>query len=440
MRKILGVIVLGFIIALAGCIPVEQAPTGLTETEIEALVESYIEANKDDFVQTLTDDEVEAIVFAYLDDNQETLVSELTSDQIEELVDQYFIDHPVEDSISTTYDLASFEAAVTDMLQQVSTGVLGVYAVSDYSGGTGSGVVYKKEGADTYYLVTNRHVVVHDEEDAELGIIEHVATDIRIVYEKNGLLFEIVNGVTLIGYDETTDLAVIQFDTEEDFNVIPFGNSYEVEIGQIVYAIGNPLGFDYYGTVTSGIISGEARYVKDGLFDATLLQHDAAISPGNSGGALVNINGELIGINNMKIVSDDVSNIGFAIPVNTVKRIVEDLEDDGEITRPYLGISTFAQVNDCGLDYGVCVVVGPGGAADNAGLIDGDIIIGYLNEGETEYLEITNFNDLREAILNSSVGETIKIKYIRFEEVEGVLTPITYESYETVLNVHPDDQ
>ena len=196
--------------------------------------------------------------------------------------------------------------------------------------------------------------------------------------------------------------------------------------------IGNPLGFEYYGTVTSGIISGLARYVNDDTFDATLLQHDAAISPGNSGGALLNSNGELIGINNMKIVLDDVSNIGFAIPSNTVERIVTDLEDDGEITRPYLGISTYAQINACGLDYGVCVTVQPGGAADNAGLIDDDVIIGYKHQDETEFVYVYNFNDLKEAILNSKVGDTIIIKYVR----DGV----EYDSTPTELGVHPDDE
>ena len=149
-------------------------------------------------------------------------------------------------------------------------------------------------------------------------------------------MFEISQDVTLLGYDATTDLAVIRFESDEDFTVIPFGDSYEVEVGQTVFAIGNPLGFEYYGTVTSGIISGEARYMKDGSFDATLLQHDAPISPGNSGGALLDINGNLIGINNRKIVLEDVSNIGFAIPVNTVKRIAADLEDDGIVVRPAL--------------------------------------------------------------------------------------------------------
>lgn len=385
MKKLLLVLTISLTFALAGCLPSTlDAEDGLTEQEIEDIVEAYLEANKEELEQEVT----------------------------------------------TTYDLQSFEQAIVDMIEVARTGVLGVFATSENSGGSGSGVVYKVENSTDYYLVTNEHVIVHTDADTGEDV---VATNISIVYEKNGLLFEITNEyVEILGYDKTTDLAVLKFSSNQSFSVIPFGNSNEIELGQFVYAIGNPLGFEYYGTVTSGIISGKARYVNDGEFDATLLQHDAAISPGNSGGALLNSNGELIGINNMKLVEDSVSNIGFAIPANTVKRIVTDLEDDGEITRPYLGISTAAQINACGLDYGVCINVQEGGAADNAGLEDGDVIIGYKLSTEADYKEINNFNDLKEAILNSSVGDTVIIKYIR----EGVIL----ESTPTELGVHPDDQ
>lgn len=445
MKKVMAVLVVALSITLAGCDLVESTETqSLTEEEINQLIEDYIDDNKDTLIDQLQDEEIEAIVDEYLEVNKDTIMDALTAEEIELIVLQYFEDNPVENFVSTTYDLSSFEDAVTDMIEVAQNGVLGVVAISEYTGGTGSGVVYKKEGTSTYYLVTNEHVVVHRDTtyyDGEIiNEFVYVADEISIVYEKNGLLFEITENVELLGYDDTTDLAVLRFESDEDFSVIPFADSYDVEIGQTVFAIGNPLGFDYYGSVTSGIISGDARYMTDESFNATLLQHDAPISPGNSGGALLNINGELIGINNMKIVVDDVSNIGFAIPSNTVARITADLEDDGEITRPYLGIVSNVLVNECGLDYGVCVTVQEDGAAEAAGLVDNDIIIGYKNEGETEFLEISNFNDLREAILNSSVGETIVIKYVRFEDIEGVLTAVEYESIETVLNVHPDDQ
>ncbi|MGS0973272.1 MAG: S1C family serine protease [Candidatus Izemoplasmataceae bacterium] len=319
----------------------------------------------------------------------------------------------------TTYDLDSFQSTVINMLADVRNGVLGVSVLTAEGGGSGSGVIYKKEGND-YYMVTNEHVV-------------DGATSINIIYEKNGLLFEISNSnIELLGADPVTDLAVLKFSSSELFSVIPLSDSYDLQLGEFVYAIGNPLGYDYYGTVTMGVVSGLARFVNDGDFDATLLQHDAAISPGNSGGALVNINGELVGINNMKLVQDYVSGINFAIPSNTVRRVVEDLEDDGVVTRPYLGISTYATVNVCGLDYGVCVDVQPLGAAEEAGLENGDVIIGYKTQMMEEFLEVFNFNDLREAILNSSVGDEIVLRYYR----NGTI----YESDPATLDVHPDDR
>jgi serine protease Do len=349
-----------------------------------------------------------------IDDNDDDSVTvSYTEEELKALIEELL----PEVSVDTTYDLASFESAVTSMIAEARGGVIGIVNTMATGTTSGSGVVYKQDGND-YYVVTNQHVV-------------EASVELTVVYEENGLLFEI-DDVVKLGEDVTTDLAVIKFTSTKDFTVIPLADSYDLEVGQFVFAIGNPLGFDYYGTVTMGVISGTARYVQESTgFDATLLQHDASISPGNSGGALVNTNGELVGINNMKIVDDDVSDIGFAIPSNTVKRIIEDLEDDGEVTRPYLGISTYAQVNACGLDYGVCVTVQSGGAADNAGLQNDDVIIGYKNDGMDDFLNIYNFNDLKEAILNSSVGETITLKYVR--------NGLEYISEETVLGSHPDD-
>ncbi|MCK5762272.1 MAG: trypsin-like peptidase domain-containing protein [Candidatus Izimaplasma sp.] len=348
------------------------------------------------------------------DDNDDPVGISYTEEELLELIEGLI----PEASVDTTYDLLSFQSAIVGMLDEAKSGVVGIISTSSTGVGSGSGVIYKQVG-DTYYLVTNEHVVD--------GAIE-----LTIVFEKNGLLFEINDeDITLLGKDVTTDLAVLTFDSEEVFSVIPMADSYDLEIGEFVFAIGNPLGFDYYGTVTMGVISGLARYVVNGDFNATLLQHDAAISPGNSGGALLNLNGELVGINNMKIVEEDVANIGFAIPSNTVRRITTDLEDDGIITRPYLGITTYAQVNVCGLDYGVCIEVQPGGAAANAELEDFDVIIGYKNAGMDDFLVINNFNDLKEAILNSQVGEEIQLKYIR----DGVI----YTSDVATLGTHPDD-
>ncbi|MFP4078603.1 MAG: S1C family serine protease, partial [Candidatus Izemoplasmataceae bacterium] len=148
---------------------------------------------------------------------------------------------------------------------------------------------------------------------------------------------------------------------------------------------------------------------------------------------LFDINGDLIGINNMKIVEEGAANIGFAIPSNTVERIVEDLEENGEVERPFLGISAAAQVSDCGQEYGVCLSsVQAGGAAEELGLQQQDIIIGYQLEGWDDFEEVLNFSELRELILNSSVGDRIRVEYIRDGE--------TFETDYTELDPHPDDR
>jgi len=368
MKKLLLLLTVSISLLLTGCIPVEDNPDN----------------------EFLTDEELTAKI--------EALIPEATVD--------------------TTYDLTSFQTAVTDMINVARHGVIGIINTTPDGAASGSGVIYKHVG-DIYYVVTNNHVVDN-------------STSLTIVYEKNGIVFDIENDfVEILGQDPTTDLAVVTFESTEDFSVIPIGDSYDIEMGQFVFAIGNPLGFEYYGTVTMGIISGLTRYVVDGTFNATLLQHDAAISPGNSGGALLNINGELIGINNMKIIDDYVTGIGFAIPSNTVRRITADLEDDGVVTRPYLGINTYAQLNVCGTEYGVCIDVQEGGAAEAAGLQNGDTIVGYKNSSYDEFRTILNFNDLKEAILNSQVGEEIQLQYIRDGEL--------FTSDVATLGVHPDD-
>ncbi len=402
MKKLLIGITVLLGLGLSGCVLDSEQEDYITQAELDAKIQEAIE------------------------EVQLQQLSDLSQEELKALITEVF----EEEYIFSSFNIASFEESISSMIEEKSSGVLGIQVSIDdgttVSVGTGSGVVYKQESSSSdfaydYYLVTNNHVV-------------EGATETILIYEKNGLLFQIPNEyITLLGTDPQTDLAVLKFSSSEDFEVIEFADSYQIELGNFVFAVGNPLGFDYYGTVTMGVISGLSRYYseeEEGGFDATVIQHDAEISPGNSGGALLDINGDLVGINFMKIVRDDVDGIGFAIPSNTVKRIVADLEDDGVVSKPFLGISTYAQVNDCGLDYGVCIsAVTEGLPADVAGIEVGDVIVGFLNEGFTEYLEINNFNDLREAILNSSVGETVKVKYLR----DGVI----YESSPTQLIERP---
>lgn len=325
-----------------------------------------------------------------------------------------------EASLRVDFTLESFQEALMEVSESVRSSVIGVRPIGGFlsTGGVASGVVYKKD-ADMFYVVTNDHVV-------------EGATRLEIVYERNGLLFTVPSrDVEVLGADSTTDLAVIRFRSDDNFKTVEFADSNLTRVGEFVFAIGNPLGFNYYGTQTIGNISGLARFVPDSDFEVPFIQHDAAISPGNSGGGLFNINGQLVGINNMKIVNNVASNIGFAIPTNTVRRIVADLEENGRVIRPFLGVTSNVGVSDCGQEFGVCINVQTGGAAEDLGLRNGDIIVGYKLEDFGTYMPIRTFNDLRESILNSKVGDRVSLQFIRDGE-----TQITGYA---PLGVHPND-
>lgn len=359
----------------------------------------------------------------FQNDDPDVIDTAYTEQEIREIIE----DLTPESYENVEYDLASLQEAAISMLETRGDSVIGI-SIDGGIGGSGSGVVYKKDG-NSFYAVTNYHV------------LEDYST-IQISYEKNGMLFTTTESavfpgasdkIDVLGMDETTDLAVLRFESEDNFYAVDFADSYDLSVGQFAFAIGNPLGFNYFGTVTMGVVSGLSRYVPDSTLEVPFIQHDASISPGNSGGALFDINGDLIGINNMKIVQDTADNIGFAIPSNTVKRIIEDLEEDGEVTRPYLGISSNAQVSACGQDVGVCLsTVETGGAAEDAGLEAGDIITGYQIESWDAMQDVDNFTTLRELILNSSVGDSIRIRYERDEQ--------QFTSDYVELDIHPDDR
>src|SRR5690625_2390612 len=229
---------------------------------------------------------------------------------------------------------------VTDIVENVSHAVVGVTnlqsrmdfweeAESDEAG-TGSGVIFKKDKKYAY-IVTNHHVV----EGADT--VEVVLNDESTIEAK------------LLGTDLFTDLAVLRVSADEVGEPIELGVSENVKVGEPVIAIGNPLGLMFAGSVTQGIISGKQRTIpqdfnQDGQPDwqAEVLQTDAAINPGNSGGALINIEGQLIGINSMKINQEAVEGIGFAIPIDTAGPIIDELEKTGEVKRPYLGVEIYS--------------------------------------------------------------------------------------------------
>jgi serine protease Do len=201
------------------------------------------------------------------------------------------------------------------------------FSIGEIEAGSGSGVIYKKEGGKTY-IATNNHVV----EGAD--VIELTLWDGTRIEGK------------IIGADPFTDLAVLVTDSNNIPNPIELGRSKDLRKGQTVLAIGNPLGLNFAGSVSKGIISGTERIIpvdvdKNGTIDweTEVLQTDAAINPGNSGGALINLDGELVGINSMKIAKEQIEGLGFSIPIDSAVTILQQLEENGRIERPNLKIS-----------------------------------------------------------------------------------------------------
>ena len=271
----------------------------------------------------------------------------------------------------------------------------------------GSGVIYKKSG-NSAYIVTNNHVVK--------------GSNALQVILSNGRKVD----ASLVGSDSATDLAVLKINSANVKTVAEFGNSNSIAAGQDVLAIGSPMGSEYANTVTKGIISAKSRTLKSGT-DGTLtsvIQTDAAINSGNSGGPLINMAGQVIGINSMKLAGSSdgssVEGIGFAIPSNEVVKIINQLIKNGKISRPSLGISmidlsrvTTDQQQSVlklpsSITKGVVIMdVQSGSNAQTAGLEQYDVI---TKLGDTN---ITNTSSLKSALYKYKVGDTTKVTYYR---------------------------
>lgn len=257
--------------------------------------------------------------------------------------------------------------------------------------GTGSGVIYDKSGL----IVTNNHVVAGAQE-----IVVSLADGTSVPG-------------TVLGTDAATDLAVVKIDVD-DLPVATFGDSDQIMVGEPAIAIGNPLGMEFRGSVTAGVISALNRTIEIDERQFKLLQTDAAINPGNSGGALVNADGEVIGINSAKISVSGVEGIGFAIPINEAKPILEALVKQGRVIRPYLGVSLVDKkiAEDYGIDIdlqgGIFVLkLVQGGPAWLGGMRQNDIILKYNGE------KVDTVIGLREKIAATGVGNKAAITILR---------------------------
>ncbi|KOO45944.1 S1C family serine protease [Priestia koreensis] len=308
---------------------------------------------------------------------------------------------------------------ITKAVSKVDNAVVGVVNIQKSSSfwdsgksseaGTGSGVIYKKSG-NKAFIATNNHVV---EGASEIEVSMSDGTRVK---------------ARLLGTDELTDLAVLEIDAKHVKQVATFGNSDSLKRGEPVVAIGNPLGLEFAGSVTQGVVSGTNRAIPqdlngDGVADwqSEVIQTDAAINPGNSGGALVNIEGDVVGINSMKIAQEEVEGIGLAIPANSVRPVINDLERFGEVRRPYMGISSRSldEISSYHLSEtlklpkdvvkGVAVIdVEPSSPAAKAGLKQYDVIV------ELDGKPISNIIDLRKVLYNQKeVGDKLKVTYYR---------------------------
>ena len=271
----------------------------------------------------------------------------------------------------------------------------------------GSGVIYKKDDKDAY-LVTNTHVI-----NGASKVDIRLADGTKVPGE-------------IVGSDTFSDIAVVKISSEKVTTVAEFGDSSQLSVGETAIAIGSPLGSEYANTVTQGIISSLNRNVslksEDGQAISTkAIQTDTAINPGNSGGPLVNIQGQVIGITSSKIASNggtSVEGLGFAIPSNDAQNIIKQLESDGKVTRPALGIQMVnlsnVGANDLrklnipsGLTSGVVVRSVQSNMPANGHLQKYDVIT------KVDDKEIASSTDLQHALYNHAIGDTIKITYYR---------------------------
>ena len=305
------------------------------------------------------------------------------------------IDPSANPIVEIAKDVSPAVVGVTISIDQQITGQEGS---EPQESGYGTGIIIRPDG----YIVTNNHVVS--------------GSDSVKVTLYDGKEYP----ATVIGTDATTDLAVLKIDAT-GLIAAALGNSDSLEVGETVVAIGNPLGRDLAGSVTSGIVSALGREISTNGFSQKYIQTDAAINPGNSGGALVNIKGEVIGINTLKSylagyddygVPIGTEGIGFAIPINTAKPIVEQLMTTGSVVRPGIGISCLVDetnaYNPAGSPSGVTVVeVVEGGPADVAGLQAGDIVL------EIEGTKMDTVDALMAEIRAHGVGSQISLKVWR---------------------------
>ena len=273
--------------------------------------------------------------------------------------------------------------------------------------GTGSGVIISPDG----YIVTNNHVIAK-------------ATELSVTLNNNKT-YE----AKLIGTDPNSDIALIKIDTEKSLPYLAFGDSDDTKVGEWVLAVGNP--FNLTSTVTAGIVSAKARAL--GRSDQSFIQTDAAVNPGNSGGALVNTNGDLIGINTA-ITSQTGSYVGysFAVPSNIAKKIVEDIMEYGTVQKGMLGISAPGINTPEAREKGINEIEGVyiGSVEEESGAYDADLQPGDIIK-EIDDIKVQKFADLNGYISTKRPGDMVQVKIKRGED--DMVVPVTLKERQSLV-------
>lgn len=270
--------------------------------------------------------------------------------------------------------------------------------------GSGSGVILSEDG----YILTNNHVISSADSSSFYQVSDAKSIKVKIYGDDTEYSAEI------IGTDSQTDLAVLKID-KTGLTPVEFGDSSSVQIGEFVLAIGNPYNLDY--SVTAGIISALNREMTVENTTYNVIQADCAINSGNSGGALVNSKGEVIGITTLKLAGDGIEGVSFAIPVNETVPIYKELIEKGKISRPFVDISGIdldeATAIRNGLTKGIYVdSVVSGSGAEDAGIMAGDVIVSF--DGK----DVSTMDELNAIKNTKNIGDKIEIKLYRKSELK----------------------
>ena len=311
----------------------------------------------------------------------------------------------------TTSELV--ENSISSSVDKVYSSTVIVVAYKDGKQiSTGTGFVYKKDDKNGY-VMTNNHVI----DGADTVEVEFNDKSERI-------------DAKILGGEVYSDIAVLTVDAKEVEQVVEAGDSSSIKLGDTIFTVGSPMGLTYKGTVTKGILSGKDRMVEVSLsgsatdYYMNVLQLDAAVNPGNSGGPLCDVSGKVIGIISLKIVQDEVEGMGFAIPIEDALRYASAIEEGGEIVRPYIGISMIDLSEEYylwqnritipeGVEEGVAILeVVSGSPADKAGFKKGDIVV------KLGGVEIGGLADFRYQLYKHNVGDKLEVSYYRNNKLE----------------------